>query len=49
MGTDKIVGETKEVIAEVSGDQKLQDEGKRQKKNEKPDERDPVERLNKLT
>lgn len=49
MGTDKIVGKTKEVIAEVIGDQKLQDEGKRQKKNEKPDKHGPVERLNKLT
>jgi hypothetical protein len=31
MGTDKIVEQTKEVVAEVIGDQKPRHEGKRQK------------------
>jgi uncharacterized protein YjbJ (UPF0337 family) len=51
MGTDKVGGKTKEVVAEIIGDQKLQDEGKRQKAEDekKPDEPGPIERLNKLT
>jgi len=53
---DKLVGKTKEVIAEITGDGKLADEGKRQAENKRPDrppdpseEAGPFDRLNQLT
>jgi uncharacterized protein YjbJ (UPF0337 family) len=39
--TDEVIGRTKEVIAEVTGDEKLKKEGEKQRK--KPDPSDPLE------
>lgn len=45
---DKLIGKTKELVAELLGDGKLREEGKEQQKK-KEDEPGPVEGLNKLT
>jgi len=39
--SDEVAGKTKEIAAEVTGDEKLQKEGEKQRK--KPDPSDPLE------
>jgi uncharacterized protein YjbJ (UPF0337 family) len=39
--TDEVAGKTKEIVAEVTGDEKLQKDGEKQRK--KPDPSDPLE------
>ncbi|MCA1454059.1 CsbD family protein [Bradyrhizobium sp. BRP22] len=48
---DKVTGKLKQVVAEVVGDGKLQQEGKKQeeKAKEKPNELNPLGDLNQLT
>ncbi len=48
---DKVTGKVKQVVAEVTGDGKLQEEGKQQveKAKEKPNELNPFTDLNQLT
>jgi uncharacterized protein YjbJ (UPF0337 family) len=47
---DKIVGKTKEVVAEVNGDGKLAEEGKEQaRKGKKEPAVKPIGKLDKLT
>jgi uncharacterized protein YjbJ (UPF0337 family) len=47
---DKVVGKTKEVVAEVTGDGKLAEEGKKQaRKDEKEPFVKPLGNLDKLT
>ena len=48
---DKAVGKTKQVIAEILGDDKLRKEGDEQEEEarQKPNEFDPLGNLNKLT
>jgi uncharacterized protein YjbJ (UPF0337 family) len=45
---DKVAGKIKEAVAEVTGDGKLREEGKKQQKQVKEDP-GPIEGLNKLT
>ena len=50
---EKLVGKTKQLIGEVTGDGKLVEEGKQQEKAEQgkddQDRRDPFQKLNQLT
>ncbi|MFL5019900.1 MAG: hypothetical protein ACJ8EW_27655 [Rhizobium sp.] len=48
---DKVTGKVKQVVAEITGDGKLQEEGKQQeeKAKQKPDEVNPFPDLNQLT
>jgi uncharacterized protein YjbJ (UPF0337 family) len=50
---DKAIGKTKEIAGEILGDGNLAEEGKRQKKGERSEEKDaepgPLEGLRKLT
>jgi uncharacterized protein YjbJ (UPF0337 family) len=50
---DKAIGKTKEIAGEILGDGNLAEEGKRQKKEERHEEKDaepgPLERLRRLT
>jgi uncharacterized protein YjbJ (UPF0337 family) len=45
---DKVAGKVKQVVAEVTGDGKLREEGKEQEKK-KDEEPGPIEGINKLT
>lgn len=46
---DKLVGKTKQIVAEVSGDGKLAEAGKQQVKKGEQEPSPPFENLNQLT